>query len=102
MKKRKFAHIEMTTEQKIPIRVDDRMFPKIKPKWTVESGKATLEVSKNGRFVYIVSPDEPGTSLVAVRAPKFPISFFKVTAKQCAVGRLKWASPAVPILDKSA
>ncbi len=66
--------ITLTNEQKVKVTLNPTTgggrAAKIdgQPTWTVPSGGATLEVAEDGMSAFIISPDEPGTSVVLIEA----------------------------------
>jgi hypothetical protein len=66
--------VQLTTEEKVRITLDPRtpagkpakLDPSNPPKWSVETGDATLDVAPDGLSAYIISPDTAGVSQVLV------------------------------------
>lgn len=66
--------ISITNEQKIPVTLapvtaTGKPAPLDgQPTWEVTSGSATLEVAEDGRSAFLISGDEPGDSIIVVKA----------------------------------
>lgn len=73
-KRKNLLSFLMYADQKLPARAVPYysnglripFYSRTKPEWSVLSGKAKLEVSNSGKKAFIITPGEPGESLISV------------------------------------